>query len=403
MQPSPELTPSPYVDSQGNALPTPGETEISKRLKEIQDLNNQDVGQSAYRTQQEAAQNIPGLQKTQTELQARLTTLANEEKAIPLQLQQESIGRGRTAGGLAPIQTAALRNNAIQSLSVGSLLEASRGNLTLAQDLVDRAVKAKFDPIEEQIRVKTANLNLLLKDPTLTLEEKNRAEAQLAIQEQAKAKVEAAKVEETAIKKIATDAAANLQSFTPTTQYPTIAVALDAIGKAKTQVEAATIAATVGLTHAVSKTASIQEYEYAKANGYTGTYTQYQNEDANRKAVASGTTPSGGYKFTSTQANTGAANAGVSAADFAGLPGEVQNTFINNPKIAKLLVQDVADAKDASLSREEAASNINGYTVPQEVKDYFTALLPAAVAASGASGGGFFGWLGRFFGGGSGE
>lgn len=31
---------------------------------------------------------------------------------------------------------------------------------------------------------------------------------------------------------------------------------------------------------------SAQEYEYAKANGFTGTYTQYQNEDANRKARA---------------------------------------------------------------------------------------------------------------------
>lgn len=34
--------------------------------------------------------------------------------------------------------------------------------------------------------------------------------------------------------------------------------------------------------------ASAQEYEYAKKNGYTGTYTQYQNEDANRKAAALG-------------------------------------------------------------------------------------------------------------------
>ncbi len=31
---------------------------------------------------------------------------------------------------------------------------------------------------------------------------------------------------------------------------------------------------------------SVQEYEYAKKQGYTGTYEQYQNEDANRKARA---------------------------------------------------------------------------------------------------------------------
>lgn len=33
--------------------------------------------------------------------------------------------------------------------------------------------------------------------------------------------------------------------------------------------------------------ASIQEYEYAKGKGYNGTYSQYQNEDANRKAKIS--------------------------------------------------------------------------------------------------------------------
>ncbi len=36
--------------------------------------------------------------------------------------------------------------------------------------------------------------------------------------------------------------------------------------------------------------ASVQEYEYAKKNGYTGTFAQYQNEDANRKAKAAGGT-----------------------------------------------------------------------------------------------------------------
>lgn len=38
------------------------------------------------------------------------------------------------------------------------------------------------------------------------------------------------------------------------------------------------------------KTTSIQEYEYAKSQGYKGTYSQYQNEDANRKMKANTTT-----------------------------------------------------------------------------------------------------------------
>ncbi len=37
--------------------------------------------------------------------------------------------------------------------------------------------------------------------------------------------------------------------------------------------------------------ASAQEYEYAKKQGYTGTFQQYQTEDANRKAVQQGLSP----------------------------------------------------------------------------------------------------------------
>lgn len=47
--------------------------------------------------------------------------------------------------------------------------------------------------------------------------------------------------------------------------------------------------------------ASAQEYEYAKANGYKGSYTQYQTEDANRKATAAGVVKSGGAVFSPAQ------------------------------------------------------------------------------------------------------
>lgn len=51
--------------------------------------------------------------------------------------------------------------------------------------------------------------------------------------------------------------------------------------------------------------ASAQEYEYAKKNGYTGTFTQYQNEDANRKYRASG----GGAPTSNDRANIAQAQA----------------------------------------------------------------------------------------------
>lgn len=48
--------------------------------------------------------------------------------------------------------------------------------------------------------------------------------------------------------------------------------------------------------------ASVKEYEYAKTQGYKGTYTQYQNEDANRKARAAGS----GTKTTAAERADGA-------------------------------------------------------------------------------------------------
>ncbi len=53
--------------------------------------------------------------------------------------------------------------------------------------------------------------------------------------------------------------------------------------------QAAKDAASAAVAAQNEKPASAKEYEYAKTQGYTGTYEQYQNEDANRKAKASGT------------------------------------------------------------------------------------------------------------------
>lgn len=50
--------------------------------------------------------------------------------------------------------------------------------------------------------------------------------------------------------------------------------------------EAAKAAADAAKEKNASLPASAQEYEYAKAQGYKGSYTQYQTEDANRKALS---------------------------------------------------------------------------------------------------------------------
>lgn len=175
--------------------------------EEIRKMNEQLLGESAYRTEQEKIQDIAGLTKIQTDLTSQLKALQNEASAIPLQAQEMAKGRGMTAAGLAPLEASRLRQNAIQALSVSSLLEASRGNLATAQDLADRAVAQKFDPIKQELAVKAANLELIIQSPAYSIAEKNRAKKQLEEENRKQKELEKQKEEQSGIQTIAIEAA----------------------------------------------------------------------------------------------------------------------------------------------------------------------------------------------------
>jgi hypothetical protein len=256
----------------------------------LQSLNDQLVGQSQVRAEEEAKQGIPQLTQTQNDLSSKLKGLQSEALAIPLQLQNDATGKGITTGGLQPIQTAALRNNAIQSLSVSSLLEASRGNLTTALSFVDRAVAQKFDPIKEEIAAKTANLDLILKSPAYSLADKKRAQQQKDQQEARASEIAVQEENQKTIQGLALQA---LQNGAPS-------VITDKIMQSKDI--AAAFAAAQG--YAGKETVqSIQEYNFAVRNGYKGSYSQYQDEDANRKIAIARAGVSGQFGMSVGQSN----------------------------------------------------------------------------------------------------
>lgn len=169
---------------------TEPEQEATDLNAQIRKLNEQLLGQSAFRTEQETTAGISDLRKTQADLAGQLEQIQAEEKAIPLQLEQESIGRGRTYAGASPLQADRLRINAIRALTTGALLRASQGQLATALDLVDRAVEQKYAPIKEELAVKTANLKLIMESPEYSRADKNRAAKQQAIIDAEKRRVE---------------------------------------------------------------------------------------------------------------------------------------------------------------------------------------------------------------------
>lgn len=230
-------TATPGVNSNGQMSLTPEEQKAQDFNTKLQELNNQLLGQSAYRTEQENAQGIGALNATRQDLTSQLNALKNEAMAIPLQAQNQAEGRGITTGGLRPIEAAAARNNAIQALSVNSLLEATNGNISTALQMVDRAVAQKFDPIKEQIEVAQKNLDLILNSPQASIEDKNRAIAQKAIQEAKADQLAQEQDNWKNIQKVAVDAAA----------AGVDALTLNKIQNAKSPVEAASLAAAAGV------------------------------------------------------------------------------------------------------------------------------------------------------------
>jgi hypothetical protein len=88
-------------------------------------------------------------------LNAKMEALNLEAKAVPEKIQQESIGRGRTVGGVAPLTSAKLRDIALRSLPLqGQMYSAqakvanAQGNVELSQKLLDKA-QGKLDKVFE--------------------------------------------------------------------------------------------------------------------------------------------------------------------------------------------------------------------------------------------------------------
>lgn len=134
------------------------------------------VGQKAQRTLQ--AEQQAGLPQFQTQLQdvsSQIQALQKEALAIPLQIQEQATGRGVTAGGVAPIQNAQLRQNAIKSLTLSAIAQTLQGNIANARATADRVVQLEFAPLEAELNtLKTA---YEMNKDRLARQDKKRADA----------------------------------------------------------------------------------------------------------------------------------------------------------------------------------------------------------------------------------
>lgn len=111
-------------------------------------------------------------------------------------------------------------------------------------------------------------------------------------------------------------------------------------------------------------TGAIGEYNFAKSQGYTGSFTQYQNEDANRKAKASGSSTSNGTESERKSANYATIN------QILALPIERGYVDANGYITAQGFKDLVANAIEDNISRKEFLEQYAHRLYPKGGKAY---------------------------------
>jgi len=173
-----DLPPSTIGDlEEPEKIDTPVRDDFDGLLGDLDEINEGLLGKSEFTAGQEDEAGISGLETTMDELGGQLRFLKGRETSIPIELQSEGVGRGRTAGGVAPLQSARLRDNAVEAFRVSSLIDGVNIQLGAARRKVDAAVEEKYGALELEKQQILENLDILVKSGVLDEEEKKQADA----------------------------------------------------------------------------------------------------------------------------------------------------------------------------------------------------------------------------------
>lgn len=171
-----------------DTTPTALENDQASSEGRIDTLRRLFLEKSADTARAEEKAGISGLTTNYNELNDQLRQIQTEQmqlqgqaSTIPLQTQEAAKGRGITAGGLAPITASELRKNAIaqnaltsKGLLVSAMAETARGKLAQAEASVNRAIKLKYEPLEQELEFEKEALNRI--DKNLSREDAKKLE-----------------------------------------------------------------------------------------------------------------------------------------------------------------------------------------------------------------------------------
>lgn len=158
----------------GSLPPEPDTSAIEKGQKDILSLMSEQGKESAFRAEQEGAAGVNIDKKALADLQAQLNAVNTEAAAATLNVDRPDQPTKLTAGAILD-KGVIERDRTIKALRLSSSIQAMQGNLSLALDQADRAVKLKYDPLKNEIDVLNKQLEFNYKN--FNAAEKKRADA----------------------------------------------------------------------------------------------------------------------------------------------------------------------------------------------------------------------------------
>jgi len=108
-------------------------------------------------------------------LNAQAQSLNREAQAVPIQTQQRNANTGATDAGVAPQNTAALRENALKALSIAQQADVATANYTAAKDKAQQIIDLKYKPLEASLEIRKQQYEF--NKDALTAYDKKRADA----------------------------------------------------------------------------------------------------------------------------------------------------------------------------------------------------------------------------------
>lgn len=260
---------------------TPAQTDAEKKqqalLDQMASLVGQEANKAADQLTAEQSANLPQLRQQFAEINGQIMTKSAEYDAL-VKAQE---GKPITMSSIIGSERAILNAKASDIGMLTARAQALQGQIETAQSTVNRSIDLKYSSIDARLNMYQAQLNAL--QPTLTKEEKIRAQAQQILLDERKQVLEEQKNTEKQLSSY------NIQMMS---KYPSAKISITDSYET-TQKKVTQSAEYIAEKNKDSYgSGMIGEYQFyvdqeKKAGRTPMSFTDYQNEDANRKRLAS--------------------------------------------------------------------------------------------------------------------